>query len=113
MSYLGSIGHLMTASGLQEFLELIYAPNTVVHMLSGKAIAQAVRGYFIVDAALNALILASIFNVPILRCSEIANEETEVIKSVLIHEESTRKTGLEEASELYKKLMWQGLVSAD
>ena len=25
--------------GLQEMLELIYAPNAVVHMLSGKAIA--------------------------------------------------------------------------
>ncbi len=39
MSFLGSIGHLMAASGLQEVLELIYAPNAVIHMLSGKAIA--------------------------------------------------------------------------
>ena len=72
MSYLGSIGHLMAASGLQELLKLIkliYAPNAVVHMLNGKAIARAVRGYFIVDAALHALILASIFNVPIPGCS--------------------------------------------
>lgn len=30
----------MDSSGLQEMLELIYATNTVVHMLSGKAIAQ-------------------------------------------------------------------------
>ena len=75
MSYLGSIGHLMAASGLQELLELIYALNAVVHMLSGKAIARAMRGYFIVDVVLNALILASIFNVPIPGCSEIANEE--------------------------------------
>ena len=34
MSILGCIGHLMAASGLHELLELIYAPNTVVHMLS-------------------------------------------------------------------------------
>ena len=47
----------MAASDLQELLELIYAPNAVVHMLIGKAIARAVRGHFIVDAALNALIL--------------------------------------------------------
>ena len=40
------------------------------------------------------------------------HEETEVIETVLMHEESTRKTDLEEAAELYKKLM-QGLVSAD
>ena len=48
----------MAASDLQELLELIYAPNAVVHMLIGKAIARAVRGHFIVDAALNVLILA-------------------------------------------------------
>ena len=47
----------MAASDLQELLELIYAPNAVVHMLIGKAIARAMRGHFIVDAALNVLIL--------------------------------------------------------
>jgi len=38
-------------------LESIYAPNAVVHVLSGKAIAQAVHAHFIANAALNALIL--------------------------------------------------------
>ena len=47
MSFLGCIGHLMASSGLQELLEMIYASNTVVHMLTGKAIARAVRGHFI------------------------------------------------------------------
>ena len=65
MSFLGSIGHLMDSSGLQEMLESIYAPNAVIHMLSGKAIARAVRGHFIVDAALNALMLHSGFNAPL------------------------------------------------
>ena len=64
MSFLGCIGHLMASSGLQEMLELIYAPNAVVHMLSGKAIARALRAHFIVDAALNALMLKSVLNVP-------------------------------------------------
>ena len=73
MSFRGCIGHLMAASGLQELLELIYAFNAVVHMLNGKAIVRAVRGHFIVDAALNALILASTFNVPI----PASDEETE------------------------------------
>ena len=39
MSFLGCIGHLMAASGLQELLNLIYDPNAEVHMLSGKAVA--------------------------------------------------------------------------
>jgi len=42
MSFLSCIGHLITASGLQELLELIYASNAVVHMTTGKAIARAV-----------------------------------------------------------------------
>ena len=46
-------------------LKLIYAPSTVIHMLSGKAIARAVRAHFIVDAALNALMLRKVFNVPL------------------------------------------------
>ncbi len=52
----------MASSGLQEMLELIYAPNAV-DMISGKAIARAVCAHFIVDAVLNALILKRVFNV--------------------------------------------------
>lgn len=63
----------MAASGLQELLELIYSSNAVVHMFTGKAIVRALRGHFIVDAALNALILASTFNVPM----PASDEETE------------------------------------
>ena len=35
MSFIGSIGHLLSASGLQQILELVYAPNAVVHILRG------------------------------------------------------------------------------
>ena len=49
MSFLGSIGHLMTGSGLQSIMELIYADHTVPHMLSGKAIARAIRGHLILS----------------------------------------------------------------
>ncbi len=59
MSLLGSIGHLMSASGLQHILELVYAPNAVVHKFIGKAIARAVRAHLLVDAALNCLLLAN------------------------------------------------------
>lgn len=56
MSFLGSIGYLMTGTGLHECLETVYASNSVIHMLSGKAIQRAVRGHFLVDSALHALI---------------------------------------------------------
>lgn len=56
MSFLGSIGHLMTGTGLEECLETVYASNSVIHMLSGKSVQRAVRGHFLVNTALNALI---------------------------------------------------------
>ena len=68
MSSLGCIGYLMVGSGLQllqDVLELIYAKNTVGHMLSGKAIARAIRGHFLVDAALNGSLVSHTFNVPL------------------------------------------------
>ena len=54
----------MAGSGLQEIMELVYAPNAVVHVLSGKAYARAVRAHLLVDAALNAVLLADAFQVP-------------------------------------------------
>ncbi|KAG1687728.1 hypothetical protein GQR58_008303 [Nymphon striatum] len=64
MSFVGSIGHIMAGSGLQELLETIYANNTVTHMLNGKAIQRAVRGLLLVDAALNAMMVSAEFNIP-------------------------------------------------
>ena len=58
---LGTIGHLMAGSGLHEVLDLIYANNDVDHILSGKAIAHAVRAHLLVDAALNTLIASNRF----------------------------------------------------
>ena len=43
-----------TGSGLQQLLEVVFAQNSVTHMLTGKAIARAVRGHFLADAILNA-----------------------------------------------------------
>lgn len=57
MSFLGTMGHIMKDSGLRTLLELVYGPNTVNHILAGKAYERAVRGHFLVDAALNALIV--------------------------------------------------------
>ena len=64
ISFLEYIRHLMASFNLQEMLELIYAPNAVVHMPSGKTIARAIPAHFIIDAALNALMLNSVFNAP-------------------------------------------------
>ncbi|EDO40541.1 predicted protein [Nematostella vectensis] len=74
MSFLGSIGHLMADSGLRELLELIYAPNAVDHILSGKATSRAVRAHMIIDAALNAILYSSTLDVPLPQSQQSAQE---------------------------------------
>ena len=55
----------MAGLGLQELLELVYAKNAVIHMLSGKAVSRAIRGHFLVDGALNGMLASKTFNVPL------------------------------------------------
>ena len=52
MSFMGSIGSMMKGSGLEEAMESVYGVNTVAHMISGKAVFRALRGHFLVQAAL-------------------------------------------------------------
>jgi hypothetical protein len=52
MSFMGSIGSLMSGSGLAEAMEVNYGPNAVTHIMTGKAIARAVRSHFLTEAAL-------------------------------------------------------------
>ena len=61
MSFLGAIGHIMTGSGIEELLECVYASNSVIHMLTGKAFSRAVRGHVLVKDTLNCLLLSSTF----------------------------------------------------
>ena len=61
-SFVGAICHLMDGSGLRELLEVIYAKDTVPLMLSGKAIARAFSGLFLVDSALHTLLLDELFS---------------------------------------------------
>ena len=56
MSFLGSIGHFMKGSGLEEVLGLMFGSNTIPHVLTGKAYARSVRGHFLVHAGLNELL---------------------------------------------------------
>ena len=57
MSYMGSIGNIMTGSGLEELWESVYAKGSVVHMMSGHAYARALRAHFLTQAALAKMLL--------------------------------------------------------
>ena len=73
LSFLGTTEHLMSGSGLEEILELVYVPNTVPKILCGKAIAMAIHGHFLVDGELNTLLAAKTFQVelPVPACYSI------------------------------------------
>ena len=109
MSFLGSIGHLMAGSGLQELLETVYASNTVSHMMTGKAVSRAVRGHMLVDAALNTIILANEYNVPL--PTKVSTGES-IEESVNVDPNGTNEieqdspiTELTAAREVYDKAM--------
>ena len=56
MSFINSIGYVMGGSGLEEVLTEVYVEDSVLHMLSGKACARAMRGYILIGSTLNILI---------------------------------------------------------
>ena len=101
MSFAHSIGTIMECSGLEKLLETCYAPNSVLHILSGKAIARALRAHFIADAALTMKLLAPIFPkeknmVP--NSTKESGQEKELAESD--HHASDDILSIEEVSEL-------------
>lgn len=90
MSFLGCIGHLMAGSGLEELLGRVYAENAVKHMLTGKAVARAIRGHLLVDAALNTMLIANAYNVPLphmYQISEPSEKDEPVLEVEQPHED--------------------------
>ncbi|KAF4530803.1 hypothetical protein B566_EDAN018821 [Ephemera danica] len=63
MQQAAPIGHIMSGSGLEELWSTVYAPNSVTHMLTGRAIARALRAHFLTLAALMSLILIDADNI--------------------------------------------------
>ena len=51
MSSLGSIKHIMTETGLKVLFSVVYAENTVPHMLNGRVFARAIRTHTLVDCS--------------------------------------------------------------
>ena len=56
MRFLGSIGKVMECSGISELFQVVYSSATAVHML-GKAYATTLRAHFLVQSALELIIL--------------------------------------------------------
>ena len=103
MSCSGCIGHVMAGSGSEEVLELVYAKNTVPHILSGKAVARTIRGHLLIDSALNALLVSDTINLPLHVPDTYKQQEAEQDE-----EERTLHADLEAAKVLYEKLGTNG-----
>ena len=106
MSFLGSIGRLMAGSGLQELLEKIFAKNAVTHMLSGKAVARAVRGYFLVDSVLQALLSFDAFGFKVEIQQGRRGKETIVTDTTVMEENGlTKYECLQSALSLFDRML--------
>ena len=57
MSFLGSIGNLMKGSGIEELFAETHAENSVVRMMSGKAVSRALRAHLLTESALTTLLI--------------------------------------------------------
>ena len=57
MCFLGAIGKLMKGSELEELLSDVYAENSVLHMMSGKAVSRSLRGHLLVESSLISILL--------------------------------------------------------
>ncbi len=73
MSFLGAIGTIMAGLGIHELFELIYAPNAVTHMLSGKAVSRAVRAHLLVAGVLHAILVSKAFSVELETYGSVAD----------------------------------------
>ncbi|ELT96415.1 hypothetical protein CAPTEDRAFT_203052 [Capitella teleta] len=52
MSFMGSVGYIMGGSGLEVLWESVYAPASVVHMMTGHAYVHALRAHLLTSVAL-------------------------------------------------------------
>jgi len=81
MFFLGCIGYVMSGSGLNEILSIIYAPVSVEKMMNGHAYVRAVRGHLLVHLALGRIIMDNV------KFSE--DETTQIEEFLLIVDEGS------------------------
>lgn len=93
---------------------MIYEPNAVEHIFTGKAIARAVHAHLLVDAALNTLMLSKALSVPISGMQDTPNEsaaaededeDEDVASNTPSKADPRENPDLQEARALYDELI--------
>ena len=80
MSFSGSIGGLKKGSSLKEALRVVYAENTVPHMITRMMISRTFRGHFLVQSALT----TNLFNLFIV---DSEDEAEGIVKDISVEED--------------------------
>ena len=80
MSFSGSIGGLKKGSSLKEALRVVYAENTVPHMITRMVISRTFRGHFLVQSALT----TNLFNLFIV---DSEDEAEGIVKDISVEED--------------------------
>ena len=83
MNFLGCVGTLMANSGLSDILEEIYGENAVHHILLGKAYSRAIRGHFLVDLALNTILIKHMISKDDVQISEQFKDVSTIYEDLL------------------------------
>jgi len=100
MSFLRSIGYIMTGSGIKEALSVIYVPNAVDKMLNDYAYARAVRDHTLFHLALSTIIFEDI---------QIDNHTSDFLKSYIkdIMKQTFSYEEVEESTCIFQLLLEQ------
>ena len=51
---------MMSGSGFEQLFSEVHAENSVVHIMTGKAVSRTLRGHFLVESALTSIILETL-----------------------------------------------------
>lgn len=109
MSFMGAIGHVMRGSGIDDVLKLIFGPNTVETILTGKSYSRAIRGHFLLHGALTNILLTSL-----LSCNEENGEDVcSAVDQNTAFDYMCSATTLSELETLYDKIWCERLCMAD
>ena len=108
MNFLGCIGHIMSGTGLAEILELVYATNAVSHILTGKAVARALRGHMLVDTAIHSLLCPQNEE----ENATVASIEDNEVDSNVTNSSPVEKTMIEKAAGLCREVI-EGKLEID
>ena len=83
----------MADSGQQYLLEVVFAGNAIIHMLTGKTISVAVCGHMLIEAELIIILVAKVYHIPLSTPdTDGPKQDTSSIDSE-IDDEETQYTG--------------------